>query len=233
MLDEEGVHGDPEPWVDPVPEGGLRLFGRPGPHDPEPVRDPMDVGVDRDRRDPVAKDEDAVRGLRTDPGKRDELVERAGDRAPEPLEELPRARPDHPGLHAVEAGRADERLHLRGAGAGEGRCVREAGEQPGARPVGVRIARPLGKYCPDEHLERVLGVVAQVRPSPVARAVERAQAVEQPFPVERRAGSPSGHRGPLSWEGTRTSGPVAAASPGSERSGSSRSSAPRRSSPIR
>jgi len=233
VLDEQRVHRDPEARVDPLAERRLRLLGRPGPDDAEPVRDPVDVRVDRDRRDPVAEDEHAVRGLRPDPGERDELVERARDRPSEPPEDLAGAGADDPRLDPVEPSRADEPLQLGRPGPGEGRRVREPAEQERARPVGVRVARALGEDRADEHLERVLGMVPQVRPPPVPGPVERAQAVEEPLPVERGRRGSGTHRcsPPPRW--ALAASRTAVVSPGSERSGSSRSSGSRRSSPTR
>jgi hypothetical protein len=67
VLDEERVHRDPEALVDALAERRLGLLRALGPDDAETVRDPMDVGVDRDRGDTVPEDKDAVRGLRADP----------------------------------------------------------------------------------------------------------------------------------------------------------------------
>ena len=233
MLDEQGVDGDPVPRVDPFSQRSLGLFGRPGPHDAEPVRDPMDVGVHRDRRDPVAEDEDAVRGLRPDAGERHERFKVAGDHSAEPLQDLGRHPAEDPGLHPVEPRRPDQWFDLGRGGAGERRRVREPLEEAGACDVGVRVAGPLREDRADEDLERVLCVVAQVRSPPVPRAVERAQPVEEPFPVEPGGRTVQGaHGGPLR---AFAEPPVRTAvdTPGSERSGSSPSSAPRNSSPTR
>jgi hypothetical protein len=89
VLNEERVEGDPVTGVDPLAEGGFGLLGRAGPHDAEAVRDPMDVRVDGDRRDPVAEDEHAVRGLGPDPGEGDERLELPRNGPSEPVEDLP------------------------------------------------------------------------------------------------------------------------------------------------
>lgn len=96
-------------------------------------------------------------------------------------------------------------------------------EELGARPVGRRIAGPLGEDRPDKDLERVLGVVSKIGDPPVAPAVERAQPVEDRLPWERIR---CGHSRPPEGGGV---------DPGSERSGSSSppGSSARRSSPIR
>jgi hypothetical protein len=119
----------------------------------------MYVRVDRDRRDPVSEDEDAVRGLGTDAGKRGQLLEGPGDRAGEPVEDLVRDDPKHVGLHTVEAGHPDQGLDVGPLRTGERRSVREPGEETGARNVGVRVAGALREDRADEDLERVLGVV--------------------------------------------------------------------------
>jgi hypothetical protein len=232
VLDEQRVHGDPEALVHPLPERRLGLLGSPGPNDAEPVRDAMHVRIDRYRGDPVAEDEHAVRGLRPDTTDRHELLEGSRYGAVETVEDIASARPDHARLHVVEPGPSNERFDLGGRRAGERDRVREPGEQPGARRVRVRIAGALGEDCPDEDLERVFGVVAQIRPTPIPRAVKRAQAVEEPLPIER-GGRGTLHPGPLRGEGAdevAVAGPV---TPGSERSGSSGSPSARRSSPTR
>jgi hypothetical protein len=159
VLDEERIERNPIPLVHAFPQLLFGLLWRSGVHDAEPVRDPMDVGVDRDRGDPVAEDEDAVRGLRSDPGQRDELLEGSRDLAAEPVEQVLCHGPDDPRLHTIEAGRADPAFHLGGVGPGERRSVRETGEELRARDVGVRIPGALGEDRADEHLERILGVV--------------------------------------------------------------------------
>jgi len=103
----------------------------------------MDVGVDRDRGDAVAEDEDAVRGLRTDAGKRDELIEVLRNYAAEPVQDLARHDAEDPRLHSVETGHADQRFDLGPARLRERTSVGESGEETGARGVGVRIPRPL------------------------------------------------------------------------------------------
>ena len=233
MLDEERVDGDPEARVDPLAQRGFGLLGRPGPDDAEPVRDAMHVGVDRDRRDPVPENEDAVRGLGADTGEGGEFLEGPGNRATEPVEQLPGHRSEGPRLHAIEAGRPDEHLDFGRPRPGERRGVRESGEEASARHVGVRIARTLREDRTDEDLERVLGVVPQVRPSPVPCPVERAEPVEEAFPIERDEGAFARHS--VSFRGPAGSVATAAGdgAPGSERSGSSRSPDPRTSSPIK
>jgi hypothetical protein len=96
VLNEQRVHGDPEALVHPFPEGRLGLFGSAGPHDAESVRDAMYVSIDRDRRDAVPEDQNAVGGLRSDAGKRGEFLEGPGHDAAEAVEDLLRARPDRP-----------------------------------------------------------------------------------------------------------------------------------------
>jgi hypothetical protein len=86
VLDEERVEGDPVATVDEVAQPILGLLGGAGPDDAEAVGDPVDMRVDGDRGDPVAEDEDAVRGLRPDPGQRGQLVERPRNVPREPVE---------------------------------------------------------------------------------------------------------------------------------------------------
>ena len=222
MLDEQRVDRDPVAGVYGRAEALLGLLRGRRAHDPEAVGDPVDVGVDGDRRDPVAEDEDAVRGLRPDAGQREQRLVVPGHRSPVLLEDRPRARADDPALRPVEADRPHDRLEHPRVGSGERPRVREPCEEPGARDVGVRVARPLGEDRPDEHLERVLGVVAQVRPAPVPGAVERREPVEQELPVERPRLPRAGH-------GCSGGGPW----PGSLRSGSSVAPSSRRSSPTR
>jgi hypothetical protein len=232
VLHQKGIERDPVAGVHPLAERGLGLFGCPGSDHAEAVRDPVHVRVDRDRRDAVAEDEDAVRGLRSDAGDGGELVEGPRDRASEAFEDLPGAVPHDLRFHPIEPRRSDERLDLRRPRAGERGGVREPGEEPGARRVRVGVPGTLRKDRADEHLERVLGVVAQVGAAPVPCPVERAQPVEQPLPVERPGPRRPPHRG-----SARESAAVAlearVETPGSERSGSSSSEGSRRSSPMR
>ena len=238
MLDEERVEGDPVPGVDDLPETGLRLRRGPGPEDPEAVDDAVDVGIDRDRRYRVAEDEDAVRGLRADPGERGQLVERPGNHSSEALEELPGALSDRPPLDVVEAGRADQSLDRPGIRPRERRGVRVPREELGARDVRVRVPCPLGEDRSDEDLERVLGVVPEVGRAPVAGPVERREPVEDRLPeagprrrrrTHRNEPAPTRSRSAGAGRDAGTTDPR----PGSERSGSSDARLPFRSSPTR
>jgi len=233
VLNEQGIQRDPESFRDRPAEGLLGFFGSTGTYDSETVRDPMDMGVDRDRGDSVAEDENAVRGLRTDPAQAGQLLERAGNLAAEPVEELSRARSDDPRLHPIEPGGADQRLDLPRARTGEAGCVGKSSEQERARSVGVRVPRALREDRADQHLERVLRMVAQVRATPISGPVERAQPIEKAFPIDP---------GRAARRHARVLRPVVASSrvsvgwltPGSERSGSSSESPLSRiSSPIR
>lgn len=222
MLDQERVQRDPVPLVDRRREGSLRLLRALRTDDPEPVRDPVDVGVDRDGGDPVPEDEDAVRGLGADAPKARQLVERAGNHPAEPPEDLGRDLPDDPGLGMVEPRAPDQRLDGSGRGPRERGRVRIPGEQSRARDVGRLVPGPLRKDRPDENLERVLGVVAEVGRPPVPRPVERREPVQDRLPVHRRGRAHA--RPPRAGAGAVT--------PGSERSGSwsvgSRTSSPMR-----
>ncbi len=235
MLDEQRVQRDPVARVDHRAQPRLGLLGGPGPHDAEAVRDPVYVGVDGDRGDPVAENEDAVGGLRADAGQARELGERPGHHAAEPREDRLGAVADRPGLRPVETDRPDQRPDLGRAGRRERPGVGEPGEQRRGGDVGLLVARALREDRPDEDLERVDGVVAQVRDAPVARPVERRQAVEDPLPVGR--GAARGGHPELAGSGRPSDGAAGRAGggpvPGSERSGSSCGPSPRRSSPTR
>ncbi len=235
MLHEQRVDRDPVLARQHVPQTELRLLRAPGPDDTEAVRDPVHVRVDRDRGDVVAEDEHAVRGLRADPGKARQLLERPGHGAAEPVEHLARAVADEPRLRVVEPGLADQRLDLRRSGRREAGRVGESREQAGARPIGRLVARALGEDGADHHLERVLGVVPQVRGPPLPPVVEGGEPVEHRDPVEigRR-----GHERRLDVARAGDGGAVGSGgrgpTPGSERSGSSwRPCASRSSSPTR
>ena len=233
MLHEQRVKGYPVRRVDHLPERGFGLLGGPRPDHAEPVRDPVHVGVDRDRRDAVPEHEHAVRGLRPDARERREEVERAGDLALETVEDRPGARADDPGLHPVEPGRTDQRLEAPRARPGERWRVGVAREEPRARDVGVRVPGPLREDRADEHLERVLGVVPQVRSPPVPRSVERAEPVEQTLPIEPGVGTRARHPGALRLVGAAVAAGSEDVTPGSDRSGSPRSPDSRNSSPTR
>ncbi len=183
MLDEQGIERDPVALGHNLAEPRFRLFRRARPHHAEPVGDAVDVRVDRYRRDPVPEHEDAIRRLGPDVREREELVERARDLAAVAVEQRLRGRPDAPRLDPVETRRADQGLDLRDRRGRETTGVGVAREEPGARDVGVLVARPLREDRADEHLEGVLGVVAQVGPSPVAPAVERREPVENRDPI--------------------------------------------------
>jgi hypothetical protein len=226
VLDEERVEGDPVRGIDARRQRAFGLLGGPGPDHAEPVGDAVHVGVDGDGGDPVAEDEHAVRRLRPDPRQRDERVVRPRHGPAEPVEDRGRGRPDRPGLGMVEPRPPDQRLDPVGRRGGERRRVRVPREQPRARDVGRLVPGALGQDRADQHLERVLRVVAQVRAPPVARVVERREAVEDRLPVERGRRGTRAHAG---GSGRRT-----VSVPGSLRSGSSAPAPSRRiSSPTR
>jgi hypothetical protein len=226
VLDEQRVQRDPVLLRHHPGERLLGLFGGPGVHDAEPVRDPVDVGVDGDRGDAVAEDEDAVRRLRSDPRELEQGGEVARHDPVEAVADLDRALPDLARLHPIEAGDPDERLDLFGARRGERARVGEPSEQPGARDVGVRVARALGEDRPDEDLERILRVVPEVRASPIPGTVQCGETVQDRLPRER--GRPARRHRRFPASGGRAS------TPGSERSGSSSyDPSARRSSPTR
>lgn len=232
MLDEQRVERQPERLGKDPAQLLLGLLGRVGADDPQAVRQPVHMGVHGNRGDPVAEDEDAVRRLRPDARERRQLGERPGDLPVEAVEQGPGARPHGPGFRTVEADRADQHLDLAAAGRGQRADVREPGEQPGGGHVRLLVPRPLGKDRPDQDLERVFGMVAEVGGPPVAGPVERREPVEEELPVEggrRRAGHPPVPRG----RGAAARGGGAVSVPGSERSGSSGASRARRSSPMR
>lgn len=222
MLDEQWIERDPIASVHPAAKGRLGLLRRAGADDPEPVRDAVNVRVDRDPRDPVAENEHAVRGLRSDGRKALELLQGPGDDPAVSVDQLARARDDRPSLGVVEPRPADERFDLGRARHGEELRARVLREEPSAGDVGRLIARPLGEDRADEHLERVFGVIAQVRHPPVTAPVECAEPIEDLRPGE---GRDRAHRRSAGGSGR----------PGSERSGSSTASGvlARRSSPTR
>jgi len=235
VLDQERVERDPVARVDRRTQLSLGFLGRARPDYPEPVRDPMNVRVDRDGGNAVPEHEDAVRRLGTDPGERRELVEGTRHLAAEPVEDLAGAGPDRPRLRSIEADRTDQRTDLARAGRGERRGVRESSEQPRRGDVGLLVPRALREDRSHEDLERVDRVVPKVRGAPISRAVERGEPVEDRLPVGgreprgHRSGRPPGaDRGAEPEEGAE-SGP----SPGSERSGPSSEEPERKSSPIR
>jgi hypothetical protein len=231
VLDEQRIERDPESLGHDAPKRGLRLLRGTRADHPEAIRDAVHVRIDRDRRRVVAEDEHAVRRLRPDPRERGEFLEGTGNGPAEPVEDLDSAVPDRFRLRVVEPHLADQRLdRLRGC-ARERRRVGVAGEQSRARDVGHLVARPLREDGPDEHLERVLGMIAEVRPAPVARVVELAQPIQDGDPVEAVAGA---HADPLRRDGVGGIGAGGAPTPGSERSGSSCPPwASRKSSPTR
>lgn len=235
MLHEQRVEGDPVLPREDLAQPRLGLLGRPGANDTEAIRDPVDVGVDRDRGNAVAEDEHAVRRLRPDRRERRQRFEGARHDPAEPGEDLPRARPDRTGLGVVEPRSPDQRLDRPGGGAGEGGRVGKAGEEPRAGRVGRLVPGPLGEDRPDQHLERILGVVPEVRGPPVPREVQLREPVEDRFPVgggelAQRDRPRAAGRGGLSVAASGGRGPT----PGSERSGSSGSPrTSRNSSPIK
>ncbi len=239
MLDQERIERHPVPGIDAGPQTRLRLLDRAGPDHPETVRDPVHVGVDRDGGDRVAEDEDAVRGLRADPGQRGQLFERTRYLAAEAPQERPGALADRPRLHVVEAGRADQALDRPRIGPGQRGRVGVTSEELRARDVRVRVPGPLRQDRADEDLERVLGVIAKVRRPPVTGPVERGETVEDPLPVPGIRRGPPLHRtdpaptrsGSLGTGGAPEDRTVPR--PGSERSGSSDAPSPFRSSPTR
>ncbi len=143
MLDQERVERDPVASGDGATERLFRLFRGAGAHEPEPVRNTVDVGVDRDRRDPVAEDQDAVRRLRPYPREARELGKGTGDVSMKALENRSSAPRQDTGLRAVEPGRPDQGLEVGRTRAREELRVRVAREQPGAGDVGRLVPRPL------------------------------------------------------------------------------------------
>ncbi len=237
MLDEQRVDRDPVLAREDLREAALRFLGGSRVDGPESVGDAVDVGVDGDGGDPIAEDEHAVRGLRADAGETDEVGERTGDLAVVPVADLTRHGADRARLRVVEAGEADQRLELARRRGGDLVGARVLCEQSGARDVGRLVPRPLREDRADQHLERVLGVVAQVRRPPVARVIEGGEPIEDRLPVDRgRAGSRAHGRPEATGSGRRAPAEAVGADPvpGSERSGSSLPPcASRRSSPMR
>lgn len=139
----------------------------------------------------------------------------------EPVPDLLGHPTEDAGLGVIEAGALDEALHVRGGRAREGVRVGVPGEQAGTSDVRRLVAGSLGEDRSDQHLERILRMVPEVRYSPVPGMVEVAQSVEEGVP--RKVASahvrPPGRLGGVS-------------TPGSERSGSS-SPVARISSPMR
>lgn len=226
MLDEQRVERDPVARVDALPQRLLGLFGGPGTDQPEPVRDTVDVRVDGDRRNAVAKDQDAVRRLRPDSRERKQLLHRGRYPAPPAGQDLPGTGAERPGLRPVEPGLSDQSLDGCDRGLRQRLGGGVAREQLRARAVGRLIPRALGEDRADEDLEGVLGVVPQVGDPPVPLAVQLAQSVENALPRELSRilhGVPPARRA----DGKTT--------PGSERSGSSSTSpsAARNNSPTR
>jgi hypothetical protein len=231
VLHEKRVERQPERLGQHAAQLLLGLLGGIGPHHPQPVRETVHVGVHRDGGDPVAEDEHAVGGLRSDPRKCRQLGERTGDVPAEPVEERLRARADRARFGTVEADRPDQRLDLAASGPSERPDVGEPAEQAARGDVRLFVAGPLGEDRPDQDLERVFGMVAQVRPAPVAGPVERREPVEQELPVHGARGG--GLHRPASRRPEGTGGVRAVSVPGSERSGSSSASRGCISSPMR
>ncbi len=222
MLDQERVQRNP---VDPGQRPAqLRLgrLGRGGPDGAETVRDPVDMGVDGDPGEAEPEDQDAVRGLRADAGERRERLQRLGDPAAGVGEQPAGALPDVPGLGPVEPDRPDPALDLPERRGGQGGGVRIPLEERPGGAVGVRIPGPLGEDGADQDLERVDGMVPEVRDAPIPGAVAPGQPLEDPLPVDGgRPGRPHGRSPP------EAAGAASPRSVGSERSGSSAGPSPR------
>jgi hypothetical protein len=159
VLYEERVERYPVRLRENAAEGLLGLLGRFRSNDAETVRDPVDMRVDGDRGQSVPEDEHAIRRFRADPRERGELLERRRDLTPEALEDLGGTGADRPRLRAIEPDVADQGFEgLRGRPR-ERRGVGELREESGARPVGHLVPGALRKDRPDQHLERIFGVV--------------------------------------------------------------------------
>jgi hypothetical protein len=111
VLHEERIERDPVPAIHDLPQPPLRFLGRARSHDPEPVGDPMDMRVDRDRRDPVSEHQDAVGRLRPDAGQRGQLLQRPGNLTVEPIQDLLSDLADRSRLDPVEPRSVDESFH--------------------------------------------------------------------------------------------------------------------------
>src|SRR3989475_1248400 len=90
------------------------------PNEAQAVADSMHMGVRRDSRLSESVHEYAVRGLRPDLGKPDELLVGPGDHSPKLLEEHPAHLLDLERFLAVEADRFDQALEIRAVRVSDG-----------------------------------------------------------------------------------------------------------------
>jgi hypothetical protein len=107
VLDEQGIERNPVTLGYDFSQASFGLFRGARTDHAKPVRDAVDMGVDRNRRDTVTEHKDAVRGLRSDSRERNEFVVRPRDPPVETVPDRAGAVSDHAGLNVIESRRAD------------------------------------------------------------------------------------------------------------------------------
>src|SRR5437867_3166977 len=167
--DEQLVDVEPVLLRHRAHQSPLRRLGSLRPHEAEPIADAMDVGVRRDARHAESVDEDAVRRLRADLGKFDQLLVGPGHRAGVAVEEGPAHLHDLDGLLAVEPDRLDEALQVAGVRRGEFRGGVVFREELPRGDFGHLVAGPLGQNCGDQDFERILRFRDDLRQGRLAR----------------------------------------------------------------
>src|SRR3989475_7611972 len=128
----------------------LRCFRCLRPNEAQAVADSMHMGVRRDSRFSESVHEHAVRGLRPDLGKFDELLVGPGDRSPKLLQEYPAHLLDLERFLPVEADRLDQTLEIRAVRVGDGLRGIVLREQLLRRPLGHLVPRSLGQDRRDQ-----------------------------------------------------------------------------------
>lgn len=145
------------------PEGFMRraLSHGVGNH-AEATADPMDVGIDRQRRPTHGEAEDDGRGLGADPGQAHQLstgfvvghpIQVLEVRSAPLIDEMPYHAKDEAGFGSGEAARADRLLDRGGRGIQQVRPVGKRLPQVEPRTVRVRIGGVLRQDTGDQHIQ--------------------------------------------------------------------------------
>ena len=153
--DEEVVVADPVAARQLPPERHLGLFGVPGLHVAQPIRDPVHVGVHTDAGLAVAHRHDQVGRLPSHAVEGEELVDRVGHAAVESREQVPADPENDARLRTVEADRIDESLDLSGYQLQHGLRRRGHGEEALGGGTGRRVLRAQRQDAGDEDAERI------------------------------------------------------------------------------
>jgi len=123
-------------------QGKFRFIGRPGRNIPQPVRNPVHMGIDANSLFAVTQSDNEVRRFPAHPFQRQQFIDRIGNPGMETLDQVPADLDDRPGLVPVETDRVNgPRYRLLGKHHHRLRTIRQ-GKQPIRRALGHLILGP-------------------------------------------------------------------------------------------